>query len=280
MKIHVDADACPVKAEVARVAARYGLRVDFVANSRMAIPAGELFELVVVGRETSMRPTTGSPSGSPRATSSSRATFPSPPAASPGELVSSTRRAASSRPTRSAKRSPAERSPRTSARSAASRGDPPPSRSGTVPGSSSASITWSRRRALAAEPGSGRGDPTSRAPTWYRGGTRDDSGPLSGAFDFALGSLDRVVGTAGLEPAHAAPPLKELLADASEPPPVWPHPNGTARGPSLAPLFPSAPGAALEDPALYELLALFDALRAGRAREREMATRLLEERLR
>ncbi len=50
MKIHVDADACPVKAEVARVAARYGLRVDFVANSRMAIPEGELFELVVVAR--------------------------------------------------------------------------------------------------------------------------------------------------------------------------------------------------------------------------------------
>ncbi len=84
----------------------------------------------------------------------------------------------------------------------------------------------------------------------------------------------------GIPTAHAAPPLKELLADASEPPPVWPHPNGTARGPSLAPLFPSAPGAALEDPALYELLALFDALRAGRAREREMAARLLEERLR
>ena len=84
----------------------------------------------------------------------------------------------------------------------------------------------------------------------------------------------------GIPTAHAASPLKELLADASEPPPVLPHPKGTARGPSLAPLIPSAPGAALEDPALYELLALFDALRAGRAREREMATRLLEERLR
>jgi uncharacterized protein len=50
VKIHVDADACPVKAEVARVAARYGLRVDYVANSRMTIPEGELLELVVVGR--------------------------------------------------------------------------------------------------------------------------------------------------------------------------------------------------------------------------------------
>lgn len=32
------------------MAARYGFRVDFVANSRMTIPDGELFELVVVGR--------------------------------------------------------------------------------------------------------------------------------------------------------------------------------------------------------------------------------------
>ena len=83
----------------------------------------------------------------------------------------------------------------------------------------------------------------------------------------------------GTPTAHAAPPLKDLLVDASEPPPVWPHPKGPARGPSLAPLIPSAAGAALEDPALYELLAQFDALRAGRARERALATRLLEERL-
>jgi hypothetical protein len=40
------------------------------------------------------------------------------------------------------------------------------------------------------------------------------------------------------------------------------------------------PLAAKSDPALYELLALFDALRMGQARERELASRLLEERLR
>jgi hypothetical protein len=37
--------------------------------------------------------------------------------------------------------------------------------------------------------------------------------------------------------------------------------------------------AAVQDPALYELLALFDALRIGQAREREMTRKLLEERL-
>jgi hypothetical protein len=83
----------------------------------------------------------------------------------------------------------------------------------------------------------------------------------------------------GIPTAHAASPLKDLIAESSEPPPVWPHPKGSIRGASLEPLFPSAPGAALRDSALYEVLALFDALRTGRARERQMAARLLEERL-
>ncbi len=43
------------------------------------------------------------------------------------------------------------------------------------------------------------------------------------------------------------------------------------RGEGLLPLHPCVPGAAQRDAALYELLALFDALRAGRARERGMA---------
>ena len=38
MTIYVDADACPVKEEVYRVAERYGLRVILVANSRMRTP--------------------------------------------------------------------------------------------------------------------------------------------------------------------------------------------------------------------------------------------------
>ena len=47
--IYVDADGCPVKGEVYRVAERYGLKVILVANSRMRIPDDELVELVVVG---------------------------------------------------------------------------------------------------------------------------------------------------------------------------------------------------------------------------------------
>lgn len=48
LEILVDADACPVKEEVYRVARRYGLRVRLVANSWMRVPGDELVEMVVV----------------------------------------------------------------------------------------------------------------------------------------------------------------------------------------------------------------------------------------
>jgi uncharacterized protein YaiI (UPF0178 family) len=48
MKIYVDADACPVKAEVVRVATRHDLPVHMVSNSWMRIDASPLVELVVV----------------------------------------------------------------------------------------------------------------------------------------------------------------------------------------------------------------------------------------
>jgi hypothetical protein len=48
LNIYVDADACPVKEEVYRVARRYGLRVTLVANSPQRVPPDEKFTLVVV----------------------------------------------------------------------------------------------------------------------------------------------------------------------------------------------------------------------------------------
>ena len=47
----------------------------------------------------------------------------------------------------------------------------------------------------------------------------------------------------------------------------------------LEPLYKSVPHAALRDPALYELLALVDAIRDGRAREGNLAERDLVHRL-
>ena len=48
-EIFIDADGCPVKEEVYRVARRYGLRVTVVANSRFHVLSDEGIELVVVG---------------------------------------------------------------------------------------------------------------------------------------------------------------------------------------------------------------------------------------
>jgi uncharacterized protein YaiI (UPF0178 family) len=47
--IYVDADACPVKAEVYRVAERCALKVYVVSNSAIQIPKSPLIERVLVG---------------------------------------------------------------------------------------------------------------------------------------------------------------------------------------------------------------------------------------
>ena len=49
LHIFVDADACPVKQEVYRVAKRYGLNVTLVAASWMRIPESSWLALEVVG---------------------------------------------------------------------------------------------------------------------------------------------------------------------------------------------------------------------------------------
>ena len=48
IRIFVDADACPVKPEIYRVAERYGLKVYVVANTFMALPRSALIERVIV----------------------------------------------------------------------------------------------------------------------------------------------------------------------------------------------------------------------------------------
>lgn len=48
MSIYVDADACPVKEEIYRVARRYSTKVFVVSNSPMRVPREELFEFVGV----------------------------------------------------------------------------------------------------------------------------------------------------------------------------------------------------------------------------------------
>jgi len=85
--------------------------------------------------------------------------------------------------------------------------------------------------------------------------------------------------TRGMATAHAAPPLKAQIVE-DDLPPVWPDAEGEVRGLMLEPLHKVAPKAARKDPALYELLALIDALRDGRVRERQLAEKALSAQLR
>jgi hypothetical protein len=85
--------------------------------------------------------------------------------------------------------------------------------------------------------------------------------------------------TRGIPTAYAAPPLVTLVSQPNELPPVWPDAEGNRRGVTFHPLYPTAPFAARKDRVLYEFLALFDALRGGAARERQLAARILSERV-
>ena len=85
--------------------------------------------------------------------------------------------------------------------------------------------------------------------------------------------------TRGVPTAEAAPPLDKQLVQDFQLPPVWPYAEGRVRGIEFSPLHKNVPLAALKDPKLYELLALVDAIREGRAREREIAIRELTARI-
>ena len=80
----------------------------------------------------------------------------------------------------------------------------------------------------------------------------------------------------GVPTAFGAEPLASLLTATPGDAPVWADPAGSAKGPALSPLYRTAPQATRTDPALHRLLALLDALRTGRARERTLAAKLME----
>ena len=86
--------------------------------------------------------------------------------------------------------------------------------------------------------------------------------------------------TRGIPTSYAAYPLNEKFSIGNKDvPPVWPHPEGDVRGYEFSPLYKSAPSAALIDKDLYALLAILDAIRDGRARERDLAIQELQNRL-
>lgn len=84
--------------------------------------------------------------------------------------------------------------------------------------------------------------------------------------------------TRGVPTAFAASPLDKIVSSGGEIP-VWPDPEGAARGYAIEPLDERVPEAARRDPRLYEMLALVDAIRIGRPREYVLAAEELSLRL-
>ncbi len=83
--------------------------------------------------------------------------------------------------------------------------------------------------------------------------------------------------TIGVPTAHSSPAFHGLVESPEKF--VWPDADGTGRGQSIVPLFPAAPKLATRNAALYELLTIVDAVRAGSTRTRKLAADLLATRL-
>ena len=94
------------------------------------------------------------------------------------------------------------------------------------------------------------------------------------AFPAMQGTLTR-----GMATSLAGPSLRHHFDQSKAMPLVWPDPLGDSYGPSLIPLHNIVLSASRQDQALFDVLSLLDAIRAGAAREREMAADLLAERL-
>lgn len=81
----------------------------------------------------------------------------------------------------------------------------------------------------------------------------------------------------GLPTAYSAYPISEEIQNSEKV--VWPYADGNVRGQAIEPLHPNVPKACLQDKIMYELLSLTEALRIGRAREKQIAIDELKRRL-
>lgn len=83
--------------------------------------------------------------------------------------------------------------------------------------------------------------------------------------------------TRGIPTSYAAPSFKGSITLGEDPIPVWPYGNGTEKGVALLPLYPSVPESIIKyaDPLFYDILTLLDAIRSGRAREKQIAEKIL-----
>ena len=81
----------------------------------------------------------------------------------------------------------------------------------------------------------------------------------------------------GIPTAHSTAPLNKEVSSGDNY--VWPFAKGNVRGLGINPLYSTVPQAALDDEQLHVLLALADALRVGKAREKKTALQELNSRI-
>lgn len=93
-------------------------------------------------------------------------------------------------------------------------------------------------------------------------------------FPAKLGAVTR-----GIPTSLGAPVLEGQLMSAGELVPVWSYAKGETKGQAVEPLFKSVTYAIKEDDGLYALLALVDAIRIGQPRERNLAIKMIQQRL-
>jgi len=93
------------------------------------------------------------------------------------------------------------------------------------------------------------------------------------SFPVRLGEFTR-----GIPTGIAAPIFQGKVVLGDDPIPVWPYATGKAKGVAVRPLYHTVPEAISNNPdaQFYNLLALVDVLRVGRARERKLATEMLD----
>ena len=87
--------------------------------------------------------------------------------------------------------------------------------------------------------------------------------------------------TRGIATSYAASVFEKYIRVGGNPIPVWPDAEGDQRGVALEPLYRSVPRSIIQypDQDFYEMLVFVDAIRSGRVRERDIAIKLLREKL-
>lgn len=93
-------------------------------------------------------------------------------------------------------------------------------------------------------------------------------------FPAKLGEIAR-----GVPTSYSGPSLRKQIILGGDPAPVWPYGEGEERGVALKPLYSSVPESVSKhpDPIFYDLLTLIDAIRSGRAREKQLAIQKISE---